>query len=259
MAKTTRVNYEGIWPFDGNPHMLRTTTPKEFIIFVSSFENGVATIVPKCGNDISGLFEVIAGCFNEDSNFGEMVLAAFDCKDKDTFKGIKLNANPLLFLVTAENADENELYKKWREGLEVIEQEIREGIEAYMKTPEYRSVLTQFVKDEIHRLKLEKDVLLVDETTEMEFSSKEQAKRWGIFVELNQDDEKFVTGTRRWAKYMQHLMKKHNKGLNLIADNACMASGVGEFNEFMYGCAVNILVMCWKHGEELYKWWYDKN
>ena len=49
-------------------------------------------------------------------------------------------------------------------------------------------------------------------------------------------------------------MKKHDKDLVLIADEASKVADIEGITGFMYGCAVNTLSQLWKYGEELRKW-----
>ena len=81
--------------------------------------------------------------------------------------------------------------------------------------------------------------------------------KWEQWVEINSHDcysLGVVTYARRWAKYMQHLMTKHNKAIYQIADKASHVTDIEGITGFMYGCAVAMLSECWKYGEELRRW-----
>lgn len=107
------------------------------------------------------------------------------------------------------------------------------------------------------RQTVEKEVIHIDETTEMEFKDEAAAKIWDHFVEVNSKDDYhngIVTYARRWAKYMQYLMQKHNMSLIDIVDNASDASDIEGVTGYMYRRAIDILSNCWKYGEELSKW-----
>lgn len=56
-----------------------------------------------------------------------------------------------------------------------------------------------------------------------------------------------------WAKLMQVEIDKGNKLVD-IAEKTSHELGFMGITGFMYGCAVNLLSQCWKHGEELRKW-----
>lgn len=56
-----------------------------------------------------------------------------------------------------------------------------------------------------------------------------------------------------WAKLMQVEMSQ-GKTLIECAEKTSHELGYLGITGFMYGCAVNVLSHCWKHGEELRKW-----
>lgn len=257
MANTTIVYFDGIWDYDNSTRILRAVAPKRDTLWVTSFENGIATIDPMCGSMITDVAEVVAGCFDEDSNFASELLKAFDCDENTAFTGIKFDFNEVTVMVTKENADKDKIYAEWHAGMEANAEKHRLEREAYMKTPEYRAERAKALKIANRREAVEKDVLAVDESTELQFKDEEAAKNWEQWVEINSKDpysNGVVTYARRWAKYMQHLMEKHNKTVAEIADKASHVSDIEGITGFMYGCAVGVLAQCWKYGEELRKW-----
>ena len=209
------------------------------------------------GCNIWGFAELIAGCFDEDSNFASELLRAYDCDENTPFTGIKFEFNGVTILVTKENADKDKIYAEWNAGMEANAEKYRREQEEYRKTPEYRAKRAKELKIQTRRQRVEKDVLRVDETSELEFKDEEAKAKWEKFVEVNSKhpySEGVVTYARRWAKYMQHLMKEYNKSLPQIASKASYASDIEGITGFMYGCAVNMLSQCWKYGEELRRW-----
>lgn len=264
MANTTIVYFDGIWDYDKTTRiLLRAVAPKRDTFWVSSFENGIATIDPMCGSMITDVAEVVAGCFAEGSNFASELrsycpnLKVFDCDENTAFTGIKFEFNEVTVMVTKENADKDKIYAEWKAGMKANAEKYRLEREAYMKTPEYRAERAKALKIANRRETVEKDVLAVDKSTELQFKDEEAAKIWEHWVEINSKDSYsncVVTYARRWAKYMQHLMEKHNKTVAEIAGKASHASDIEGITGFMYGCAVDILAQCWKHGEELRKW-----
>ncbi len=257
MAKATIIYFDGIWDYDKTTHIFRTVVPKKDTLWVKSFDDGIATVDPMIGSSITDFAEIVAGCFADDSNFGDEIIEAFDCDENATFIGIKFEFNGVTLVVTKENADKDKIYEEWNAGMEANAEKHRLEREAYMKTPEYRAERAKALKVDARRQTVEQEVIHIDETTEMEFKDDEAAKLWQQFVEVNSKDgysKGVVTYARRWAKYMQHLMKKHNKSVIEIADNASHASDIEGITGFMYGCAVNVLAQCWKYGEELRKW-----
>lgn len=94
MAKTTRVNFEGIWEYNNTSRIFRTIGNNEIpTLWVESFEDGIVTVASSGGYSIENFAEAIAGCFNEDSNFGIEVLRAYNCDKNATFIGIKFGFN----------------------------------------------------------------------------------------------------------------------------------------------------------------------
>ena len=257
MTNATLVYFDRIWEHDDTTRILRMWAPKRDTLWVESFEDGIATIDPMLGCTINSFAEVVAGCFDEDSNFASVLLQAFDCDEGTAFAGIKFKFNGVTLLVTKENADANKIYAEWKAGMEANAEKHRLEREAYMKTPEYRAERAKALKLACRRETVEKCVIAVDESTELQFKDEEAAKNWEQWVEVNSKDGYslgVVTYARRWGKYMQHLMEKHNKTVVDIAENASHVSDIEGITGFMYGCAVSMLAQCWKYGEELRKW-----
>lgn len=83
------------------------------------------------------------------------------------------------------------------------------------------------------------------------------AEAWAVTVEKNKDPYggACVKFAETWARLMEGAM---SRGVR-IADCAEKMSSLadveaGGITGFMYGCAVVILAMCWKHGEALRLW-----
>lgn len=257
MTNTTLVYFDRIWEHDDTTRIFRVWDPEEDILWVKSFENGIVTIDPTLGCTINSFAEIVAGCFDEESNFTSELFPAFDCDEDTSFTGIKFEFNGVTLLVTKENADADKIYAEYKAGMEAIAEKHRLEWEAYMKTPEYRTERAKALKLACRREIVEKDVITVDESTELQFKDEEAAKNWEQWVEVNSKDPYslcVVTYASRWGKYMQHLMEKYNKTVVDIAENASHVSDIEGITGFMYGCAVSILSQCWKYGEELRKW-----
>lgn len=251
----TKVYFDEIWDYDKETRIFRTSSRDT--LWIKSFKDGIATADPMCGCTITSFAEMIAGCFDEDSNFTSELLRAFDCEADTNFIGIQFEFNGVMLLVTKENADKDKIYAEWNAGMEANAEKYRIEREAYMKTPEYRAERAKQLKAQTRRQTVEQEVLAIDESTELEFKDDESKSNWEKWVEINSKDGYsfgVVTYARRWAKYMQHLMSKHNKTLPKIADKASNVSDIDGITGFMYGCAVAILSQCWKYGEELRRW-----
>lgn len=258
MAKTTLVYFEGIWEHNNTSLIFRTIGNDSIhTIWVEGFEDGIVTVDPVAGCNIKTFAAAVAGCFNDDSNFGSEVLRAYNCDENATFTGIKLEFNGVTLIVTKENADVERIYEEWKTGMEANAEKESVEREAYMKTPEYRAERAKDLKLQTRRETVEKEVLAVDESSELEFKDDEAKAKWEHWVEINSKDGYsmgVVTYARRWAKYMQHLMIKHNKAIYQIADEVSHVTDIEGITGFMYGCAVAMLSECWKYGEELRRW-----
>lgn len=257
MAKTTRVYFEGIWEHNNISRIFRTIGNDSIRnLWVEGFEDGIVTVDPVAGCNINIFAEAVAGCFNDDSNFGTEVLRAYDCDENATFTGIKFKFNDVTLIVTKENADADGIYKEWNAGREANAEKHRREREAWLKTPEGQEYLAQQKAEEARRKAVEAEVLHIDETVEMEFKDEEGKKSWNQMVEVNSKDpygNGVVKYARRWAKYMQKLIAE-GKTVVEIAEKASHDCDIEGITGFMYGCAVNALAQCWKYGEELRKW-----
>ena len=257
MAKTTRVYYEGIWERNNSTHIFRTIGNIAIrTLWVEGFEDGIVTVNPVVGCNIKTFAAAVAGCFNDDSNFGSEVLRAYDCDEKATFKGIKFECNGVTLTVTKENADVERIYQEWTAGMEANAEKHRRERETWLKTPEGQEYLAQQKEEEARRKAIEAEVLRIDEAVEMEFKDEECKKAWDKMVEINSKDHYgngVVKYARRWAKYMQQLIAE-GKTVIEIAEKASHDCDIEGITGFMYGCAVNALAQSWKYGEELRKW-----
>lgn len=228
----TTVFFDGTWGFDIGMdyeiYTFRTFDGKH--LWIKSFTNGIATAIPPAGCSITSFAELIDGCFEEGSNFTSELLKAFGYDAETAFTGIQFNFNDILVLVTKENATKDRIIAEWNNGV------------AVMQSP---------------RNKVEQEVFTIDNSTELEFNDEESKVNWEKFVESNSKDIfgfGAMTYARRWAKYMQYLMKKDNKTVFQIAEKASQASDIDGITGFMYGYAVSVLSQCWKHGKELSRW-----
>ena len=210
MAKTTRVYFEGIWEHNNTSRIFRTIGNDSIRnLWVEGFEDGIVTVDPVAGCNINTFAEAVAGCFNDDSNFGTEVLRAYDCDENATFTGIKFKFNDVTLIVTKENADADGICKEWNAGREANAEKHRREREAWLKTPEGQEYLAQQKAEEARRKAVEAEVLHIDETVEMEFKDEEGKKSWNQMVEVNSKDpygNGVVKYARRWAKYMQKLI-----------------------------------------------------
>lgn len=237
-------------------------TEDRVVLRVLEFKEGVVSLDPLCGTLIDSYAKAVAGCFRARSNFKAELAKVFGEPTKDTLKGIlfttiTFNFNGAKIFVNRLNANEKQICAQYSKKMEELAERERLEEEAYKKTPEYIAKRAKELKIHTRRETVEKDVLAVSETEQLEFKSEEAAKEWGEWVKINSNDGYslgVVTYATRWAKYMQHLMRKHNKTVEDIAEQTRIVCDIDGATGFMYGQAVGALAQFWKYGDELKKW-----
>ncbi len=241
---------------NGKFYIFRTDVYNEFLL-ITSFKDGVAVAEPMLGDNIISFSEMIANCFDENSNFKSELFRAFGCDKEAKLIQIKFKFNEGKVIVTKENADKDKILDEWKAECNRIREKQRIEFEEYRKTPEYRAKRAKELKSEARKAKVAQKVLEIDESTELEFKDDEARQEWQEIVNINSNKEYgecVVTYARRWAKFMQYLMNNHDKRVTEVASNASFASDIDGITGFMYGVAVGILSDYWKYGEELRKW-----
>lgn len=255
MANTTKVYFEGIWERNNTSHIFRIISNMAVpALWVESFEDGIATVDPLAGYHIGQFAEAVAGCFEDDSNFGSEVKRAYNCDESTPFNGIKFTFNRVTLLVTKENCDR--IRDEYDAEQEAMWERARLEHEAWLKTEEGQAYLAKQKEEEARQKALEAEILHIDETVEMEFKDEEGKKAWEEMVEVNSKDpygNGVVKYARRWAKYMQKLIAE-GKNVFEIAEKASHDCDIEGITGFMYGCAVNALSKSWKYGEQLRRW-----
>lgn len=267
MAKTTYVYFEGIWAHD-NTILIFRTTGDDFVstLGVNDFKDGIVTLKPFNVIDANGvkkLATTIAGCFNDDSNFGAKVLRAYDCDKNVAFSGIKFEFMGVTLTITKENANAEMIYQEWEAGIKTLQKE-REAMCAWLKTPEGQKYLAQPIAESTHekavnarKKAIEEKLIHIDETIELEFKDEESKKFWEKLVEANSKgfySISYVRYTRRWAKCMQKLISEGKTVAEIAKKTSDYCDAVEGVTGFMHGCAVNALSHYWKYGDELLKW-----
>ena len=100
---------------DGNFYYFFRTigNSKVSTLLVASFDDGIAIIDPPPFCDIEDFAKVVAGCFDEKSNFGSEVMDAFMSDDDMSFNGIQFDFDDIFISVTEENASVDEICKQY--------------------------------------------------------------------------------------------------------------------------------------------------
>lgn len=252
----TNVVYDGVSDWDYKSRIFRVRGGRS-LLKVIDYDGYIATLDPMCGDSIDTYGKNVAGCFDETSNFKKELLKAYTDVDSNELYAIKFSFNGVKFFIIPSNADENKILDKYYEGLEIMSVEHRIEQEKYMKTSEYMLKRAKELKILTRKEKVQREVVEIEAKTRLKYKDKESAKMWREYVRINSKDAYsacVITYAKRWAKYMQHLMKKHNKTVSEIADNASHLCDIEGITGYMYGCAVSVLSQCWKYGDDLKKW-----
>lgn len=104
---------------------------------------------------------------------------------------------------------------------------------------------------------IQREIIQLDETTEMEFKSEEAKKSWLIDAESPYGNV-VLEYARRWAKYMQKLVAE-GKSINEIARQTALVCDVRGIDACMYTFAIEFLLRFWKYGNELWNWYFSAN
>lgn len=237
--------FQETWDFDKQTKIFRTSSDNT--LWIKSFDSGIATADPPCGGKLTEFAAIVAGCFDEDSNFAKELFNAFGCSEDAHFSGIQFTFNGVSILVTEENANKDKIYSEWLSGAKTLEQEYIMKMKAYEKTPEYRKKRAKALKAESRMERVRQDLITVDNTTEFEFKSEEAEKIWLNWIADN-------PYARHWAKYMQHLMNKHGKSVFEVASQAARVSEVSGLSNMVRDYMLFGLQQCWKYGDDLWAW-----
>lgn len=257
----TSVYFTGLSKYDKQVRCFKIIG-KPKTLEIRSFENGIAIQEAEYSRTIQENAEILVGLFNKDSNFKAELFKAFGCSEDTKFKGIQFKFDAVTILVTKENADVDKIVEEYHLGIKALQLEY----EKYKKTPEYKAKRAKELKVQMRKERVIKEMLTVIKDVKLEFANSEAEEKWNHWVKINSNNvysTLVVKYATQFGKYMQYLMKKHNKPLYLIADNASRITDTMGMSGFSYGLAVSALVWWWKNGNELKKWhnkeWGDEN
>jgi len=215
---------------------------------VKSLINGIMVVEPLTCYTIHSWAEKIASCFDEGSNFKGI-------------KAIEFEFNGAYVSVTAKNATPDKIIQLYSKKCEENRIKWEKEYAEYQKTPEYRSKRAKELKISTRREKVEQEVIHVDETTELEFKDEEAAQKWSEWEKActTKYSNAIIIYARRWAKYMQHIIKKHNKSVFQIAKSTSLACNLNGLTSYRFEGAISILCQCWKYGADLNLWHHNKS
>jgi hypothetical protein len=102
-----------LWAAKDLSRTIVVTRPEEAILFVKSFKDGIVTLIPEPGCDITDLAENVENCFSAESDFRLKLNKAFKRKKNTKFTGINFIHNGVSIAVTEENADKDKILAEW--------------------------------------------------------------------------------------------------------------------------------------------------
>lgn len=227
------------------------------VLKILSFKDGIVEVRPLGICKIDQFAQLVADCFDKNLKFKSGLFKAFACNDNASFEGIKFVFDGETLLITEKDAFKDQIFSKCKAVMHAKAERERLEREAYMKTPEYRIKRAKELKIRTRRQHVVKEAMEIDKVTALEFKSDEAKEAWEKWVKTNSSSAYgllIVHYACRWAKYMQHLMKKHKKELPKIAKNSSSICDREGMTGNSYGLAVAALSVCWKYGEELRNW-----
>lgn len=227
------------------------------VLEILSFKDGIAEVRPLGICKVDQFAQLVADCFDKNSNFKSGLFKAFACNENARFEGIRFVFNGETLLFTEKDAFKDQIFSKCKTVMHTKAEKERLEREAYMKTPEYRIKRAKELKIRTRRERVIKEAMEIDKVTALEFKSDEAKEAWEKWIKANSSSAYgllILHYTRRWAKYMQHLMKKHKKELPKIAKNSSSICDREGMTGNSYGIAVAVLSLYWKYGDELRNW-----
>lgn len=99
---------------------------------------------------------------------------------------------------------------------------------------------------------LRNKIIKIDRRILIQFKTNEAREIWYNWVEENSDDLELINYTRRWAKYMQHLIHEKHRQLSEIAYQTSLDCDINDcIGHEEYSVALDILIRCWIYGDNL--------
>lgn len=188
-------------------------------IIVKDFKEGIVT-VEVLEKHIGHIASMLAGCFQPESNFSEVVKVIFN-KLTEEVKAIEFELKGVKVLVTPEDTPDK-IYEKWRNGL-LAEEDKKEKMKADLKNINEIFASVEFLRrPEISEQEYEKMVAEIGNSTLLENAC-------------------------NWAKLMQYVSAKYRKSIADIEDMTAKAMRL----TYVERTAMKlILEIIWKYGDE---------
>lgn len=217
-------------------------TQDEHVLYISNFNEGVATVEITDDHTFDSLARVIFGCFSRKSNFAKAILKAYHCDENMSFKGFAININGKMVNITKENCDIDEI-------IELIKQAENETKEEAMANS--FGQLVEFFTG------IPKEVSYVRAIVKIEFKDEASKKSWDEwFGSAKSEKQKEIVGFGDLlARYTQSAMKEGCPFELAVTRSYLKISAMYEkLDDAMKQYAIDKLIECWKYGRELKKW-----
>lgn len=189
-----------------------------------------------------GIVQFISGCFEEGSNFKEMLFEEFNLDENTNFKGFML---PMGERIEKENSD------IWS-----IEESLHNFIAEYIKE-------ANIYAENSNKEAQEKYIEIVEtlEKNGMECKNENQIQEIEEIIESLDEESNEIQIAMILASYTSYLMQKENLEFSKAADKA-----YEEIEKYVFGVigkedlqeAINWLERYWKYGDEIKEWYINK-
>ena len=102
----TKVYLSGTWDFGKKSYVFRSLDGYDSL-WVEAYVGGIAVVTPGVNESVDGFAALIAGCFEEGSNFEEELCKAFKCDYP--LEAIQYDFNRAVGMVTKRNANKDRI------------------------------------------------------------------------------------------------------------------------------------------------------
>ncbi len=206
---------------------------------LSSLKNGIVTVECLAGGSISNFLKILKNFFIPYSNMYGI-------------KGIEVDFNGFSIHIDDRNIDK--IYSLFHQSCDFSSLLYEKDLNDYYNSPEYTSKHAKELKKRCRKNATLQKIKSYS-GNKIDFSlQKNLEKDWEQCKSINSKD-KYSNGvieyTILWAQYMEYLINNYNKKISEIYDICSHAADIDGITGYMYGCAVNLLSVFWKYGDDL--------
>lgn len=216
-------------------------------IEVIGVDNGVVKVEYSFENTPEAMARIIVGCFDNSSNFKEVIGKVYGLSSTNWFNGIELNVFDSKLLVTKANASITSISDFLRKSAEEFWENFKNDfLDALKKREETRRSIQEAVGSQ--------KIVFKNIASERMWNS------WSMFMlQKGESDRNIVVVGTAFARYVQHLIAKKQM-TNWQAFEEGYDGIISNFDadESMFYQAIKMLEMCWKYGDSLKIWFEEK-